>query len=84
MFRGDRQANEVLEAARQDPEPVPFPTVAYGLTAWFSFNGDEQRADSLRREIVKGPMWPAFGFIAAETELARSVTRGTPESRQPR
>ena len=71
VFRGDLKADEVLDAVRKDPEPVPFPTVGYGLCAWYSFEGDEAKADALRREIVKGPMWPAFGFIAAEAELAR-------------
>jgi tetratricopeptide (TPR) repeat protein len=70
VFRGDRKADDVLAEVRKDPEPVPFPTVAYGLCAWYSLEGDDRKADALRREIVKGPMWPAFGFIAAEAELA--------------
>jgi tetratricopeptide (TPR) repeat protein len=73
VFRGDKRADDVLAEVRKDPEPVPFPTVAYGLCAWYSFEGDEARAEALRQEIVKGPMWPAFGFIAAEAELARAA-----------
>lgn len=85
VFRGERRADAILEAARNDPEPVPFPTVAFGLSEWFSFNRDEARADALRREIVKGSMWPAFGFIAAEAELAKSAgTAVAPESKRAR
>ncbi len=46
-------------------------TVGYGLGNWRLYNGDRARAEELFRRIVSGKYWPAFGFIAAETELAR-------------
>jgi tetratricopeptide (TPR) repeat protein len=69
VFRGELKVDEVLEAVRKDPDPVPFPTVGYGLATWLSLNGEEARADALRREVAKAAMWPAFGRIAAEVEL---------------
>jgi tetratricopeptide (TPR) repeat protein len=47
-------------------------TVAYGLANWHLVQGDTARARALWGEIVKGDYWPAFGFIAAETDLERT------------
>jgi tetratricopeptide (TPR) repeat protein len=46
-------------------------TVGYGIGNWHLYNGDRARAEELFRKIVSGKYWPAFGFIAAEAELAR-------------
>jgi tetratricopeptide (TPR) repeat protein len=50
-------------------------TVGYGLANWYLVQGDTARARSLWGDIVKGGYWPAFGFIAAETDLQRTRTR---------
>lgn len=46
-------------------------TVGYGLGNWHLYNGNRARAEEIFRKIVAGKYWPAFGFIAAEAELAR-------------
>lgn len=46
-------------------------TVGYGLGNWHLYNGNRAKAEELFRKIVGGKYWPAFGYIAAETELAR-------------
>lgn len=46
-------------------------TLAYGLGNWYFCNGREAKAVDLFERIVAGPYWPAFGFIAAEADLAR-------------
>lgn len=46
-------------------------TVGYGLGNWHLYNGNRAKAEELFRRIVGGKYWPAFGFIAAETELTR-------------
>ena len=47
-------------------------TVGYGIANWYLVQGDTARARALWGEIVKGDYWPAFGFIAAETDLQRT------------
>jgi tetratricopeptide (TPR) repeat protein len=47
-------------------------TVGYGLGNWHFYNGDRKKAEDYFRRIVSGKYWPAFGFIAAETELSRA------------
>ena len=50
-------------------------TIGYGLGNWHLYNGNPARAEEYFRKIVAGRYWPAFGFIAAETELARKGKR---------
>jgi tetratricopeptide (TPR) repeat protein len=48
-------------------------TIGYGLGNWHFYNGRRDRAMALFRQIVEKHenQWPAFGYIAAEAELAR-------------
>jgi tetratricopeptide (TPR) repeat protein len=48
-------------------------TTRYGIAAWHMANGRKDEGVALLREIVDGyPLqWPAFGYVAAEADLAR-------------
>ena len=45
-------------------------TQGYGVGNWFYYQGDTSRANKIFRQVVKGKLFAAFGFIAAEAELA--------------
>ena len=45
--------------------------VAYGLANWHLAEGDTEGGTRMLEEIVAGDGWAAFGFIAAEADLAR-------------
>ena len=53
-------------------EALDVATYGYGIGNWHLYNGRKQEAMDVFRRVVAGEMWPAFGFIAAEAELARS------------
>jgi hypothetical protein len=42
---------------------------------WHFYNGRAAEAEAIFRQIVAGGQWGAFGFIAAEAELARMRRR---------
>jgi len=48
-------------------------TIGYGLGNWHLYNGRRDQAMTTFRQIVDGneAQWPAFGYLAAEAELAR-------------
>jgi tetratricopeptide (TPR) repeat protein len=46
-------------------------SLAYGVANWHLYNGRRDEAVRLMRGIVEGGQWGAFGFIAAEADLAR-------------
>jgi hypothetical protein len=48
-------------------------TIRYGIGNWHLYNGRRDQAYVTFRQIVEKneSQWPAFGYIAAEAELAR-------------
>ena len=48
---------------------------AYGIGNWHLYNGRRAEAERIFRRIVAGGQWGAFGYIAAEAELARKPER---------
>jgi tetratricopeptide (TPR) repeat protein len=68
MYRGLIEPDEVMPADTEDA--VQLATYGYGIANWYLVNGDRQNAERLFRRIVEGRNWAAFGFIAAEAEIA--------------
>jgi len=66
-FKGLRTADEI---AGTGEDAIQDTTVAYGVAAWRMIRGDRDEARQRFRAIVAGEQWAAFGFIAAEAELA--------------
>ena len=71
LFRGGGSADDVLASGRS-ADAVQNATVGYGVGAWLLMNGDTARAGEVFRQILAGPQWAAFGYIAAESEVARA------------
>jgi tetratricopeptide (TPR) repeat protein len=70
MYKGATRAEALLDSA-QTTDGLTSATVAYGIGNWYLYGGQPERAVEVFRRIVGGPEWPAFGFLAAEAELAR-------------
>lgn len=70
-FASGAGAEALLAAAEADRSAVSYPTTAYGAGAWSLVTGDEAQARRIFEEILGSPAVAAFGFIAAEAELAR-------------
>lgn len=68
MYRGEIPPDSLLRPDEADP--VQAATYGYGVGNWYLYNGDRERAGELFRRILAGPNWAAFGYIAAEAELA--------------
>ncbi len=43
----------------------------YGLANWYFYNGDQEKAEKLIKEILEGKSWNSFGYIAAECDYLR-------------
>jgi tetratricopeptide (TPR) repeat protein len=81
LYKGELTLPQVLQ--RDDgPSPVGAAvddaTLAYGIGAWHLIGGRTEEAYTLFHAIVDGDAWPAFGYIAAEAELARWMVRAEP------
>ncbi|MEZ4414648.1 MAG: tetratricopeptide repeat protein [Gemmatimonadota bacterium] len=75
-----------LYEGRQTPEELLGPTgaeatltattAAYGVGNWYLYTGEAPRAREIFDRILTGrEQWPAFGYIAAEAEVARMGER---------
>jgi tetratricopeptide (TPR) repeat protein len=51
-------------------ESVDIATLGYGVANWHHYNGRKAEARELWRKILEGEAWSAFGYIAAEAEVA--------------
>jgi tetratricopeptide (TPR) repeat protein len=69
FFKGLKTEDEVITGAANSE--LDAATVGYGLGCWHLYNGQKEKARADFEKIVTGRYWPAFGFIAAEAELAR-------------
>lgn len=69
MYKGLRKPEDVLGNDEQDPLQIA--TQGYGVGNYYLVNGDPERAKAIFRRVVAGSQWAAFGFIAAEADLAR-------------
>jgi tetratricopeptide (TPR) repeat protein len=68
MYRGELPPDSLLNV--QEADPVQVATYGYGVGNWYLYNGDAGHAEEIFRRILEGSNWAAFGFIAAEAELA--------------
>lgn len=70
MFKGVVSPDDARAAVAGS---VSQATVAYGIALRHYLSGDTTAATTEFRQIVSGDLWPAFGHIAAEAELARQT-----------
>jgi tetratricopeptide (TPR) repeat protein len=69
FYKGLKQETEIFNLEKASDLEIA--TVGYGLGNWHLYNGQRAKAEDYFRKITSGKYWPAFGFIAAEAELAR-------------
>jgi hypothetical protein len=74
MYQGAEEPEALLEAAAAGTA-LANATVTYGVANWYLYSGRRDEALDLFRRIVALPEWAAFGYLAAEAELAREGDR---------
>ena len=68
VFKGDFDEKSLMDGSST---PLDNATIGYGLGNWHYVNGRTQRAEEIFRDVYQGSNWAAFGYIAAEVDLAR-------------
>ncbi len=74
FYKGLKKEGD-LEAAAASSD-LDLATTGYGLACWYLYNGNTEKAFAYFKKIVAIPYWPAFGYIAAETEIHRAAAKG--------
>jgi tetratricopeptide (TPR) repeat protein len=73
MYKGLDTPAALLDTATADATTVA--TQGYGVGHFHLVQGDTARARQVFEQVVAGPGWNAFGYIAAEAELVRLRAR---------
>lgn len=68
MYKGLLPADEVLGSGQGAVDDA---TTGYGVGNWYWVNGEYADAKRVWDRVLQGEQWAAFGYIAAEAELAR-------------
>ncbi len=69
FYAGIIEERDVIDT--ENASPLDLATSGYGVAAWYLEQGHEEEAVALMRRIIATKYWPAFGYIAAEADLAR-------------
>ena len=73
MYKGWIKPSELLDV--ENASGLDLATLGYGLGNWHLDYGDETKAIETFKWLISGNSRSAFGFIAAETDLARMKAR---------
>jgi len=79
LYKGELGPDDVLDPGAVadaglagDPDAaLQVATQGYGVGTWHLLAGRRARAEAIYGAVVESPSWAAFGFIAAEAQLAR-------------
>lgn len=69
MYKGLESTDSLLNTTTADDLSIA--TQGYGVGNWYLVNGDTEMARQIFERVLSGRSWSAFGYIAAEAELAR-------------
>lgn len=69
MYKGVLRAEDLLDV--RNANDLDMTTMGYGVGNWYLCEGDRAKAVEIFEKVVAGSYWPAFGYIAAEADLAR-------------
>ena len=70
LYKGELPVDSLLSPG-DGPMSVTEATAAYGVGNWHLYNGRRAEAERVFRRILAGGQWGAFGYAAAEADLAR-------------
>lgn len=73
MYKGEMPPDSLLNP---NAEALQFVTQGYGVANWYLANGDTTRANEILDKVLESGYWAAFGYIAAEADVARRGTTG--------
>lgn len=69
MYKGLEKPEALLDTANADATTIA--TQGYGVGNYYFVMGDTPKAREIFQRVVSGGGWNAFGYIAAEADLAR-------------
>lgn len=77
MYKGLMSPEKLLQPvkSKEDDERLNLITQGYGAGNWYFYHGQKTKAREIFESVVKEQLWSAFGYIAAEVDLARHFSK---------
>lgn len=69
LYKGELPVDSL---APSGTDPLSDASIGYGVGNWHLYNGRRREAMDVFRRVLRGGNWPAFGYVAAEAEVARN------------
>jgi len=73
FYKGQLPADSLLTPGQTDE--LQYVTQGYGVGNWYLAEGDSARARQIFDRVLQSGYWAAFGYIAAEADVARERGR---------
>lgn len=70
LYKGE--VTEEAMSSWMEKDEIDHATIGYGLGNWYLFKGDTVKAYDIFKKVIEGNNWAAFGYIAAEADLAHN------------
>lgn len=70
MYKGQKSPEDLFDLDKAKESNIDLLTQGYGVGNWYYYNGEPEKAIKVFEKMMESSFWPAFGFIAAEVELA--------------
>ena len=67
FYKGEKTAEDLLGDGEDSATGA---ATVYGVANWYYYTGNEDKAEELLEGLLATDSWSAFGFIAAEADLA--------------
>lgn len=72
LYQGKTKAESLLSDNADDLGSV---SLSYGVGNWYFYIGETEKNLDILRRIVSGNQWASFGYIAAEADLNRRISK---------
>ena len=74
MYKGLLSAEQLLEEATKQGDSAASHSTLYGVGNWHIYNGRSKPGLEVLRRIMASQQWTSFGYIAAESDLTRTIS----------
>ena len=74
MYKGLLSAEQLLEEATKQGDSAASHSTLYGVGNWHIYNGRSKPGLEVLRRIMASKQWTSFGYIAAESDLTRTIS----------
>lgn len=74
MYKGLLSAEQLLEEATKHGDSAASHSTLYGVGNWHIYNGRSKPGLEVLRRIMASKQWTSFGYIAAESDLTRTIS----------